>query len=96
MRRSLTLAMAFLLAFLVANAAGEEKKPADEVTTLKLRVLYLERQALALRAELDVLRKTQTLDRALYEAARAADVDPNVWELDLQAGAWVKKGEPKK
>ena len=94
--RSLTLAVVFLLAFLVANAASEEKKPADEVTTLRIRVLYLERQSLALKAELDVLRKTQAIDRALYDAAKAADVDLNVWDLDLQAGVWVKKGEPKK
>lgn len=85
------LILVFLCAFVVVVAAEEPPK-SDELTVLRLRVLSLERENVALASRLAIVEKTQAIDKGLAEAAKAAGVNlADGWALDLQTRAWVKK-----
>jgi len=67
--------------------AAEETKPLSEVHALRIRVLMLERQVMALQYQA----KAKALDAAVEAAAKEADVDlKEGWQPDVDAKVWRK------
>ena len=65
--------------------AAEETKPLSEVHALRIRVLMLERQVMALQYQ------AKALDAAVEAAAKEADVDlKEGWQPDVDAKVWRK------